>query len=77
MSCTDNGLAGITFGAAVRLMSAGFLVDTAHDCKLMQEGSLKLAIWRFCGFGLTERLTDHSRLTRIRQRCGAECLRAI
>lgn len=61
----------------LRTLPAGFFVDITHDCKLMHEASLKLAIWLFCGFGLTERLTDHSSLTCIRQRWGAERLRAI
>ncbi len=43
----------------------------------MREARVNLAIRWFAGFGLTERLPDHSSLTRIRQRWGEELFRAI
>lgn len=75
--CPDNGRPGIAPETAVRLMLAGFLVGIAHDRKLMREAAVNLAIRWFCGFGLTERLPDHSSLTRIRQRWGEERFRRI
>ena len=63
--------------AAVRLMLAGFLLGIVHDRRLMREARVNLAIRWFAGFGLQDRLPDHSSLTRIRQRWGAERFRRI
>jgi transposase len=63
--------------AAVRLMLAGFLLGIVHDRRLMREAQVNLAIRWFGGFGLNDRLPDHSSLTRIRQRWGAERFRRI
>lgn len=75
--CADNGRPGIAPETAVRLMLAGFLLGIVHDRRLMREAAVNVAIRWFCGFGLTERLPDHSSLTRIRQRWGAERFRKI
>jgi IS5 family transposase len=48
-----------------------------HDRKLMREAQVNLAIRWFIGYGLHEKLPDHSSLTRIRQRWGAERFRKI
>lgn len=71
------GRPGIDPEAAVRLMLAGFLLGIVHDRRLMREAQANLAIRWFAGFGLNERLPDHSSLTRIRQRWGAERFRRI
>jgi transposase len=63
--------------AAVRLMLAGFLLGIVHDRRLIREAQVNLAIRWFSGFGLNDRLPDHSSLTRIRQRWGAERFRRI
>jgi transposase len=63
--------------AAVRLMLAGFLLGIVHDRRLMREAQVNLAIRWFAGFGLNDRLPDHSSLTRIRQRWGAQRFRRI
>jgi len=63
--------------AAVRLMLAGFLLGIVHDRRLMREAQVNLAIRWFAGFGMNDRLPDHSSLTRIRQRWGAERFRCI
>lgn len=75
--CADNGRPGIEPEVAVRLMLAGFLLGFVHDRKLMREAAVNIAIRWFAGFGLTERLPDHSSLTRIRQRWGEERFRRI
>ena len=75
--CPNNGRPGIAPEVAVRLMLAGFLLGIVHDRKLMREAAVNVAVRWFCGFGLTERLPDHSSLTRIRQRWGAERFRSI
>lgn len=75
--CADNGRPGIDPEVAVRLMLAGFLLDIVHDRRLMREAQVNLAIRWFCGFALHEKLPDHSSLTRIRQRWGAERFRHI
>jgi len=71
------GRPGIEPEAAVRLMLAGFLLGIVHDRRLMREAAVNLAIRWFAGFGLQDRLPDHSSLTRIRQRWGAERFRRI
>jgi transposase len=75
--CPDNGRPGIDPEAAVRLMLAGLLLGIVHDRRLMREAQVNVAIRWFAGFGLTEPLPDHSSLTRIRQRWGAERFRRI
>jgi IS5 family transposase len=61
----------------LRLMLAGLLLGIVHDRKLMREAQVNLAIRWFVGYGLHEVLPDHSSLTRIRQRWGAERFRSI
>ena len=58
-------------------MLAGFLLGIVHDRRLMREAQVNLAIRWFAGYGLHEALPDHSSLTRIRQRWGAERFRRI
>ena len=72
-----SGRPGIEPEAAVRLMLAGLLLGIVHDRRLMREAAANLAIRWFAGYGLTEALPDHSSLTRIRQRWGAERFRRI
>lgn len=71
------GRPGIDPEVAVRLMLSGFLLSIVHDRKLMREAQVNLAIRWFAGYGLHEALPDHSSLTRIRQRWGAERFRRI
>ena len=75
--CPDNGRPGIDPEAATRLMLAGFLLGIVHDRKLMREAHVNVAIRWFAGFGLANRLPDHSSLTRIRQRWGEARFRRI
>lgn len=77
LCCVDNGRPGIDPEVAVRLMLAGFLLGIVHDRRLMREAQVNLAIRWFAGYGLHEVLPDHSSLTRIRQRWGAERFRMI
>ena len=62
---------------AVRLMLAGFFQGIVYDRKLMREAHVNVAIRWFVGYQLGETLPDHSSLTRIRQRWGAEQFRRI
>ena len=71
------GRPGVAPEAAVRLMLAGFLLGIVHDRRLMREAQVNLAIRWFAGYGLHDRLPDHSSLTRIRQRWGVERFRRI
>lgn len=71
------GRPGIEPEAAVRLMLAGLLLGIVHDRRLMREAAVNIAIRWFAGYGLTEALPDHSSLTRIRQRWGADRFRRI
>jgi IS5 family transposase len=58
-------------------MLSGFLLGIVHDRRLLREAQVNLAIRWFTGYGLHEGLPDHSSLTRIRQRWGAERFRTI
>ena len=58
-------------------MLAGFFQGIVHDRKLMREAQVNLAIRWFAGYRLDEKLPDHSSLTKIRQRWGAERFRLI
>ena len=51
---------------------AGLLLAIGHDGRLILEAQVNLAIRWFAGYGLHDVLPDHSSLTRIRQRWGAE-----
>jgi transposase len=75
--CIDNGRPGIDPEAAVRLMLAGLFQGVVHDRKLMREAQVNLAIRWFAGYRLDEKLPDHSSLTRLRQRWGAERFKRI
>jgi transposase len=71
------GRPGIDPEAAVRPMLAGFLLGIVHDRRLLREAQVNIAIRWFAGYGLHEPLPNHSSLTRIRQRWGAELFRRI
>jgi transposase len=75
--CLDNGRPSIDPEAAVRLMLAGFFQGIVHDRKLMREAQVNIAIRWFAGYELDAVLPDHSSLSRIRERWGADKFRAI
>jgi transposase len=75
--CMSTGRPGIDPEAAIRLMLAGFFQGIVHDRKLIREAQVNLAIRWFAGYRLDEQLPDHSSLTRIRQRWGAERFKEI
>jgi len=58
--------------SALRLMLAGFFQGIVHDRKLMREAQVNLAIRWFAGYEVWEELPDHSTLSRIRKRWGAD-----
>ena len=72
-----SGRPGIDPEAALRLMLAGFLLGIVHDRRLLREAQVNIAIRWFAGYGLHEALPDHSSLTRIRRRWGAERFRTV
>lgn len=73
----EQGRPGIDPEVAVRLMLAGLLCGIVHDRALLREAQVNLAIRWFIGYRLHEALPDHSSLSRIRQRWGAERFRAV
>lgn len=75
--CEDNGRPSVVPESALRLMLAGVLHGIVSDRRLMGEAQVNLAIRWFAGYGLEDKLPDHSTLTRIRQRWGAERFRRI
>ena len=62
---------------ALRLMLAGLLLGIVHDRALLREAQVNLAIRWFCALPFEQPLPDHSTLTVIRQRWGADRFRAI
>jgi IS5 family transposase len=58
-------------------MLAGFFQGVVHDRKLMREAQVNIAIRWFAGYRLDEKLPDHSSLTKIRQRWGADRFKQI
>jgi len=62
---------------ALRLMLCGFLHGIVHDRKLMREAQVNIAFRWFCGYELDHSIPDHSSLTRIRTRWGAQRFRQI
>jgi len=78
-ACYDpfGGRPSIPPECALRLMLAGFFLNIVHDRKLLREAQVNLAIRWFAGYALDEALPEHSSLTRIRQRWGAERFKAI
>ena len=62
---------------ALRLMLCGFLHGIVHDRKLMREAQVNIAYRWFCGYELDHSIPDHSSLTRIRIRWGAQRFRQI
>jgi transposase len=77
--CYDltTGRPSIPPECALRLMLAGFFLGIVQDRKLLRDAQVNLAIRWFAGYGLDQRLPDHSSLTRVRQRWGAERFRQI
>jgi len=73
----NQGRPSIDPEAAVRLMLAGFFQGVVHDRKLMREAQVNIAIRWFAGYRLDEKLPDHSSLTKIRQRWGADRFKQI
>jgi len=72
-----NGRPSIDPEAAVRLMLAGLFAGITSDRKLMREAQVNLAMRWFAGWRLHETLPDHSSLTRLRQRWGADLFEKI
>ncbi len=68
----EKGRPSIDPEAAPRLMLACFLLGIVQDRRLICEAGVNLAIRWFCCFAIDEALPDHSSLTRIRQRWGAQ-----
>jgi transposase len=70
--CKTNGRPSIAPEAALRLMLAGFFLGIVHDRKLMREAQVNMAIRWFAGFSLSDKIPDHSSLSKIRSRWGEE-----
>ena len=75
--CSNNGRPSIDPESALRLMLAGFFEGIVYDRNLMRQAQVNLAIRWFAGYRLDEKLPDHSSLTKIRQRWGAERFKKI
>lgn len=74
---THGGRPSIPPESAVRLMLAGFFLGIVHDRPLLREAQVNLAIRWFARYRLSDALPDHSTLSRLRQRWGAERFKAL
>jgi transposase len=72
-----NGRPSIDPEAALRLMLSGLFYKIIYDRELVREAQVNLAIRWFCGFGIEEKLPDHSSLTRIRHRWGIDLFQKL
>ena len=77
--CYDEamGRRSIDPESALRLMLAGLFEGIIHDRKLMVQAHVNMAIRWFAGYRLDEALPDHSSLSKIRLRWGAERFKRI
>jgi transposase len=78
-SCYDvrGGRPSIPPESAVRLMLAGFFLGLVQDRALLREAQVHLAIRWFARFPLEQPLPDHSTLSKLRTRWGAERFKRI
>lgn len=74
---SQKGRASIDPESALRLMLAGFFLGISSDRRLMSEASMHLGIRWFAGYEMHEKLPDHSSLTRLRQRWGADLFQKV
>jgi transposase len=70
--CQCNGRPSIDPEIFFRILVISYLYNIASDRKLCEELQYNLAYRWFCKFSLTEKIPDHSSLTRIRDRLGID-----
>jgi transposase len=75
--CSDNGAPSIDPEVVIRLLIVGFLFDIIHIRELLREVQVNLAMRWFVGYGLDERLPNHSSLSKIADRWGEERFKRI
>lgn len=75
--CLDNGRPGLDPEVVVRLMLAGLVEGIVHDRALLRRVQTDIALRWFIGYRLDEELPDHSTLTRVRERWGAEVFERV
>jgi transposase len=75
--CGDNGRASEDPEALVRLMIAGLVEGITKDRALERRSQVDVAFRWFAGFGLYDRVPDHSTYSVARKRWGAERFKRI
>lgn len=68
--CKDNGRPSIDPEVFFRLLLVGYLYGIQSDRRLCEEIHYNLAYRWFCHLSLTDKVPDHSSVTRIRDRLG-------
>ena len=68
----ELGAPNIPPQTVVRLLLAGWLLGTPGLRPLLRRAETDVAVRWFCGYGLTDRLPDHSSLSKILKRWGPE-----
>jgi transposase len=74
---TRGGRPSIPPESAVRLMLAGFFLGLVQDRALLREAQVNLAIRWFARYPLDQTLPDHSTLSKLRTRWGADRFKRI
>ena len=75
--CPDNGAPSVDPEVVIRLLIVGYLFDIVHIRELLREVQVNLAMRWFIGYGLDERLPDHSSLSKVADRWGEERFKRI
>ena len=75
--CPDNGRPSIDPVLFFRMQLVKYLYGIESDRQLCRDIHLNLAYRWFCRIPLHQQVPDHSSLTRIRDRMGEDCYRAI
>lgn len=74
---SDNGRPSIDPEVFVRMVLLEFLYNIDSDRQLCEDVGYNLAYRWFCKLSLTDKVPDHSSITRIRDRLGEETYRKI
>jgi transposase len=75
--CQEKGRPSVDPEVFFRITIVGYLYDIASDRQLCEELQYNLAYRWFCKLSLTDKIPDHSSLTRIRDRLGSEVFQAF
>src|SRR5689334_23024618 len=70
--CHDNGRPSIDPELFFRMVLIGYIFNIKHDRKICEEVACNLAYRWYCKLNLNDKISDHSSVSRIRDRYGEE-----